>query len=267
MNSSSSEEMMTVAASRALGNDDVCFVGIGAPSAACNLAKRTHAPDIALIYESGTIDTAPETLPLSIGDGELSRTALTTVPVPEMFRYWLQGGRITVGFLGAAQIDRFGNINTTVIGDYSAPKVRLPGGGGAPEIATSSRQVFITMRQSKRSFVERVDFVTSFGHGAGPRDRQTLGIGTAGPTKLITDLAIWEPNPDTRGFTVTSLHPGVDQEQMQLSVGWPIKYAAHVAETPAPSDRELAILRRFKASSSSSPARGRVNAGSVSEHD
>ena len=142
-------EMMTIAAARALRNDDVCFVGIGAPSAACNLARLTHAPDITLIYESGTIGTKPDVLPLSIGDGELCETALTTVSVPEMFRYWLQGGRITVGFLGGAQIDRFANINTTVIGAYDKPKVRLPGGGGAPEIATSCGEIFIIMAQSQ----------------------------------------------------------------------------------------------------------------------
>ena len=141
-------EMMTIAASRALGNDDVCFVGIGAPSAACNVARLTHAPDITLIYESGTLGPAPDVLPLSIGDGELCETALTTVSVPEMFRYWLQGGHVTVGFLGAAQLDRFGNINTTVIGDYDNPKTRLPGGGGAPEIASSSQQVYITVASS-----------------------------------------------------------------------------------------------------------------------
>ena len=147
-------EMMTIAASRALSSKDVCFVGIGAPSAACNVARLTHAPDITLIYESGTIGTAPDVLPLSIGDGELCETAVSTVAVPEMFRYWLQGGKITVGFLGAAQIDRFGNINTTVIGDYDSPKVRLPGGGGAPEIATSCGEIYITLKQATRSMVE-----------------------------------------------------------------------------------------------------------------
>jgi len=161
------DEMMTIAASRALSSDDVCFVGIGAPSAACNVARLTHAPDITLIYESGTIGTAPATLPLSIGDGELCETATTTVSVPEMFRYWLQGGRISIGFLGAAQLDRFGNINTTVIGDYHKPDIRLPGGGGAPEIAISCKEVFITVKQSTRGFVEKIDFFTSLGHGTG----------------------------------------------------------------------------------------------------
>lgn len=196
-------EMMTIAAARALRNDDVCFVGIGAPSAACNVARLTHAPDITLIYESGTIGV----LPLSIGDGELCETALTTVSVPEMFRYWLQGGRISIGFLGAAQLDRFGNINTTVIGAYDKPKVRLPGGGGAPEIATSCKEIFITMKQTARGMVEKIDFFTSFGHGNGGDDRQKLGITTKGQTLLITDLALWRPDPETKEFTVASLHP------------------------------------------------------------
>src|SRR5215813_15429978 len=169
--SCSPEEMMIISAARALSNNDVCFVGIGAPSAACNVARLTHAPDITLIYESGTIGTAPDVLPLSIGDGELCDTAVTTVSVPEMFRYWLQGGRVTVGFLGAAQLDRFGNINTTVIGDYANPSVRLPGGGGAPEIATSSGEIFITTKQNKRGMVEKIDFYTSLGHGTGGDDR------------------------------------------------------------------------------------------------
>src|SRR5208282_1982316 len=181
-------EMMTVAAARALSNDDICFVGIGAPSAACNLARLTHAPDITLIYESGTIATRPDVLPLSIGDGELCDTALTTVSVPEMFRYWLQGGRISVGFLGGAQVDRFANLNTTVVGDYARPKVRLPGGGGAPEIATQCVEVFITMAQSSRAFVGKLDFITSFGHGSGGDHRRRLGLNTKGPTRLITDL-------------------------------------------------------------------------------
>src|SRR5213082_4070631 len=160
-------EMMTIAAARALRNNDVCFVGIGMPSAACNLARLTHAPDITLIYESGTIATKPDVLPLSIGDGELCDTALTTVPVVEMFRYWLQGERFTVGFLGGAQIDRFANLNTTVVGDYDEPKVRLPGGGGAPEIASACGEIFIIMAQSKRAFADKLDFVTSMGHGIG----------------------------------------------------------------------------------------------------
>jgi glutaconate CoA-transferase, subunit B len=241
------DEMMTIAASRALKNDDVCFVGIGAPSAACNIARLTHAPDITLIYESGTIGTAPDVLPLSIGDGELCDTALTTVAVPEMFRYWLQGGRVSIGFLGAAQLDKFGNINTTVIGDYAKPKTRLPGGGGAPEIATSSKQVYITMKQSLRGMVERIDFYTSFGHGDGGDHRKRLGIDTAGPTLLITDLAVWKPHAETKEFTVVSLHAGVTREDVQKNCGWKVAFADEVETTPAPTELELKTLRDLQA--------------------
>lgn len=240
-------EMMTIAAARALKNDDVCFVGIGAPSAACNVARLTHAPDITLIYESGTIGTRPDVLPLSIGDGELCSTALTTVSVPEMFRYWLQGGRITVGFLGAAQLDRFGNINTTVIGPYDRPKVRLPGGGGAPEIATSCRKIFVTLKQARRAMVEKIDFFTSFGHGEGGDHRQRLGITTRGPVLLVTDLAVWTPDPETKEFVVNSLHPGVTRAAVEETCGWPVRYAADVVETPPPTALELATLRDLQA--------------------
>lgn len=240
-------EIMTIAAARALGNDDVCFVGIGAPSAACNVARLTHAPDITLIYESGTLGTAPTVLPLSIGDGELCATALCTVSVPEMFRYWLQGGRISIGFLGAAQLDKFGNINTTVIGYYHHPKTRLPGGGGAPEIAASCGQIFITLQQSRRAMVERVDFVTSFGHGAGGQARADIGLKTKGPTLLVTDLAVWKTDPETREFTVASLHPGVTRDQMQDSCGWHVRYRHDVTQTPPPTTLELDVLRALHA--------------------
>src|SRR5712691_12561125 len=157
------DEMMAVAAARRLRNGTVCFVGIGLPSTAANLARATHAPGCVLIYESGTIGAKPFHLPLSIGDGELAETADAVVSVPEIFGYWLQAGRIDVGFLGAAQIDRWGNLNSTVIGDYEHPKVRLPGGGGAPEIATSCREIFVMLRQTPRAFVEELDFLTSLG--------------------------------------------------------------------------------------------------------
>jgi glutaconate CoA-transferase subunit B len=242
-----SNEMMTIAAARALRNEDVCFVGIGLPSAAANLARLTHAPGLTLIYESGTIATKPQVLPLSIGDGELCETALTTVSVPEMFRYWLQGGRITVGFLGGAQIDKFANLNTTVVGPYDKPKVRLPGGGGAPEIATSCGEIFIIMAQGKRSFVDRIDFVTSLGHGEGGDHRARLGLKTKGPTKLVTDLCIFEPDPETREMTVASIHPGVTCAQIAENTGWPVRYAAQVGETPAPTARELEALRALHA--------------------
>jgi glutaconate CoA-transferase subunit B len=239
--------MMTIAAARALRNEDVCFVGIGMPSAAANLARLTHAPDIVLIYESGTLGTKPSVLPLSIGDGELCETALTTVSVPEMFRYWLQGGRITVGFLGGAQIDRFANLNTTVIGPYDKPKVRLPGGGGAPEIAVCCGEIFIIMAQSRRSFVPKLDFVTSLGHGEGGDYRARLGVNSKGPTKLVTDLAVFEPDPDSKEMVVVSIHPGITREKLQENTGWPLRYAARVAETRPPTAQELEVLRDLNA--------------------
>jgi glutaconate CoA-transferase subunit B len=242
-----SNEMMTITAARALRNDDVCFVGIGMPSGAANLARLTHAPGITLIYESGTIATKPDVLPLSIGDGELCDTALTTVSVPEMFRYWLQGGRITVGFLGGAQIDRFANLNTTVVGPYDKPKVRLPGGGGAPEIAVSCGEIFIIMRQDRRSFVEKLDFITSLGHGEGGGHRARLGVKTKGPTKLVTDLAVFEPDAESKEMTVVSIHPGVTREKIAAHTGWPVRYAAMVAQTPAPTAQELEVLRELNA--------------------
>jgi len=240
-------EMMTIAAARALRNEDVCFVGIGMPSAASNVARLTHAPGLTLIYESGTIATRPDVLPLSIGDGELCSTALTTVSVPEMFRYWLQGGRMTVGFLGGAQIDRFANLNTTVVGSYDKPKVRLPGGGGAPEIASACGEIFIIMAQSKRSFAPKLDFITSMGHGEGGDHRARLGLKTKGPTKLVTDLCIFEPDRQSKEMTVTSIHPGITRDQINDNTGWPVRYAANVAETRPPTAEELTILRELHA--------------------
>ena len=243
MNDYTPTEMMTIGTARALGNDDVCFVGIGAPSAACNLARLTHAPDITLIYESGTIGTRPDVLPLSIGDGELARTALATVSVPEMFRYWLQGGRISVGFLGAAQMDKYGNINTTVIGPYDAPKVRLPGAGGATDIAASCGRVFITVRHSRRSMVDELDFVTSLGFGASGVERAQLGVKTRGPSLAITDLCTMQPDAATNELVVTGLHPGVTRSQVTEATGWDVRFAAEVDETAPPSSEELATLR------------------------
>jgi glutaconate CoA-transferase subunit B len=245
--SHSPTEMMTIAAARALKSSDVCFVGIGMPSAACNLARLTHAPNITLIYESGTIATKPSILPLSIGDGELCDTALCTVSVPEMFRYWLQGERITVGFLGGAQVDRFANLNTTVVGSYEKPKVRLPGGGGAPEIAISCGEIFIIMTHGRRGFVDKLDFVTSIGHGEGGDHRARLGVKTKGPTKLITDLCVFEPDRETKEMTVVSIHPGVTRDEIDSNTGWKVKYAREVAETPAPNPNELATLREIHA--------------------
>lgn len=243
----SADEMMTVQAARALPNDAVCFVGIGLPSAAANLARLTDAPNTVLIYESGTIGAKPTVLPLSIGDGELSATADTVVNVPEMFRYWLQGGKIDVGFLGGAQIDKYANLNTTVIGDYDQPKVRLPGAGGAPEISTQAKDVLIVMKQGPRSFVDRLDFITSPGHLNGGTSRIDAGIKTAGPSKVITDLCIMQPHPDTKELTVVEMYPGVTREQVIENTGWAIRFADEVRVSVPPSDHQLAVLRDLHA--------------------
>jgi glutaconate CoA-transferase, subunit B len=235
-----------VSAARALRNGMTCFVGIGLPSAAANLARATHAPDLVLIYESGTIGAKPAQLPLSIGDGILAETADAVISVPEIFNYWLQPGRIDVGFLGAAQIDKYGNINTTAIGgDYRSPKVRLPGAGGAPEIAASCREVIVVVRQSSRSFVERVDFVTSVGYGSGPGDRQRLGLTGAGPQKIITDLGVLEPDPESLEFTLTGLYPGITVTEVREKTGWDLAVAAEPEIISVPSAAELAALRAF----------------------
>jgi glutaconate CoA-transferase subunit B len=242
----SADEMMTVAAARALRDGMTCFVGIGLPSAAANLARATHAPGLVLIYESGTIGAKPAQLPLSIGDGMLAETADAVVSVPEIFNYWLQPGRIDVGFLGAAQIDKYGNINTTVVGDdYCHPKVRLPGAGGAPEIAASCREVIVVVRQSARSFVDRVDFVTSVGYGSGPGDRERLGLTGAGPQKIITDLGVLEPDRRTLEFTLTGLYPGVSVAAAKERTGWDLAIAAEPEIIAVPTAAELTALRRF----------------------
>jgi glutaconate CoA-transferase subunit B len=238
-----SDEIMTIAAARMVANGAVVFVGIGLPSAAANLARLTHAPDAVLIYESGTIGTKPTVLPLSIGDGELAETADVVVSVPEMFAYWLQGGRIDLGFLGAAQIDRFANINSTVVGDYRKPKVRLPGAGGAPEIAACCKEVLITLRHSTRAFVDKLDFITSAGHLEGGSSRERLGVSGQGPTMVITDLGILRPDPISKELTLTSVHPGVAVEDVIAATGWPLKVAPDVKITEPPTDEELAVLR------------------------
>ncbi len=223
-------ELMAVSAARRLEDGDVCFVGIGLPSLAANLARATHAPNCVLIYESGTIGAKPTELPLSIGDGELAETSDAVVSVPEMFAYWLQGERIDIGFLGAAQIDRHGNLNSTVIGDYDHPKVRLPGGGGAPEIATSVRDVFVMLKQSPRSFVERLDFKTSVG------DRVRV---------VVTDLGVLEPGDDGE-LTLTHVHPGVEVEEVRAATGWDLRVAEDLAVTEPPSEAELGALRSLR---------------------
>jgi glutaconate CoA-transferase subunit B len=241
------EEMMTVAAARVLDDGAVCFVGIGVPSTAANVARRLHAPALVLVYESGTLGARPDVLPLSIGDGNLAETADTVVGVVETFNYWLQPGRIDIGFLTGAQLDRFGNINTTVIGDsYSSPKVRLPGAGGAPEIAASCRKVIVVMRQSARTFVDRVDFVTSVGFGRGGRDRERHGFSGAGPTAVITDVGILAPDPVSRELVLTHLHPGVTVETARAATGWELATAPEIARTPEPTALELETVRELE---------------------
>jgi glutaconate CoA-transferase subunit B len=237
------DEMMTVAASRLLWQGCVCFVGIGVPSAAANLARLTHAPAIVLIYESGTIGTKPDVLPLSIGDGELAETATVVVSLPEIFSYWLQAGRVDVGFLGAAQIDRYGNLNTTVVGDYAHPKTRLPGAGGATEIACHARQTFVVLKQSPRSFVSALDFRTSAGFLSGGNTRATLGVGGAGPQVVITDLGVLKPHAETRELILTSRYADVSVEQITAATGWPLVIAERVDVVPPPTAAELSVLR------------------------
>jgi glutaconate CoA-transferase subunit B len=238
------DEMMTACAARALTSGMTCFVGIGLPSAAANLAQATHAPNLVLIYESGTIGAKPGRLPLSIGDGILAETADAVVSVPEIFNYWLQPGRIDVGFLGAAQIDKFANINTTVIGaDYAEPKVRLPGAGGAPEIAACCKEVIVIARQSRRKFVERVDFITSVGFGDGPGSRDYLGLPGAGPQRVITDLGVLEPDPESCELVLTAVYPGVSAAEVKERTGWDLRVAADLGEIAAPSLAELSVLR------------------------
>jgi glutaconate CoA-transferase subunit B len=239
-------EMMAVAAARSLHDGQACFVGIGAPSTAANLARATHAPNLVLIYESGAIGAKPTRLPLSIGDGELAETADAVVSVPEIFTYWLQPGRIDVGFLGAAQIDRYANLNSTVIGPYDAPAVRLPGAGGAPEIASACRSVLIMIRQSARTFVERLDFRTSVGFGDGPGDRERLGLRGAGPTLVITDLGLLTPDPDTCELVLTHVHPGVTVDAVRAATAWPLAVADTVGDTAPPTAAELTALRRLE---------------------
>jgi glutaconate CoA-transferase subunit B len=239
----STDEMMTIAASRLLGNGAVCFVGIGLPSAAANLARLTHAPDAVLIYESGTVGAKPSVLPLSIGDSELAETADFIVSIPEIFRYWLQAGRIDVGFLGAAQIDRFGNINTTVIGDYQQPKTRLPGAGGAPEIASSAKEVFVVLRQNPRGFVGQLDFITSAGYLSGGNARDEAGIPGRGPTHVVTDIGILQPDPQTRELIMTALYPGKTVDEARAATGWPLKFADQIQRIDPPDQVELDVLR------------------------
>jgi len=239
-----SDEMMTVASARALAGATTCFVGIGLPSTAANLARKVHNPGLVLIYESGTIGAKPAVLPMSIGDGELADTADAVVSVPEIFNYWLQAGRCDVGFLGAAQVDRFANINTTSITRVEGqPDLRLPGAGGAPEIAAHAGKVLIVVRHSRRVFVDDLSFVTTVGFGTGVGDRDRLGLRGAGPTEVITDLGVMKPDPETAELTLVAVHPGVTVDRVLAATGWPLKIADEVATTTAPGEKELSALR------------------------
>ena len=249
----SSDEMMSVVASRHLRDGQVCFVGIGLPSEAANLARLSHAPEVVLIYESGTVGTRPDVLPLSIGDGELAERADLVVSVPEIFSYWLQAGRVDVGFLSAAQIDRFANLNSTVIGDYDRPKVRLPGAGGAPEIASHAGEVIVMIRHSERTFVASVDFISSYGFGRSGEGRD--GHRGAGPAVVITDLGVLRPDPDTNELCLAALHPGVEVEQVVASTGWPLRVLGQLETTVPPSAEELRVLRGLKKRTAAAHAR------------
>jgi glutaconate CoA-transferase, subunit B len=238
-------DVMTVVAARHLQRAKVCFIGVGRPSTAAILAREVHNPELVLVYESGTIGAKPLRIPLSIGDGELAETADAVVSVPEMFNYWVQPGRLDVAFLGAAQIDRFGNLNSTVIGDYDRPKVRLPGGGGAPEIAAACGEVVVIAPHSTRTFVERLDFVTSVGFGHGPGARERLGFRGKGPTTVITDLGVLEPDSETNELTLTQLHQGVEADEVREATGWRLAVAAEPRRTEPPTDDELGALREL----------------------
>ena len=237
------DEMMTIAAARLIWPGCVCFVGIGVPSAAANLARLTHAPEIVLIYESGGIGTQPSVLPLSIGDGELAETATAVVSLPEIFSYWLQAGRIDLGFLGAAQIDRFGNLNTTVIGGYAKPKTRLPGAGGAPEIALHAKQIFVVLKQSPRSFVAKLDFCTSAGFLNGHGERARRAIAGAGPQGVITDLGVFKPAGDSQELTLVARYENVSVDKIRQATGWQLAIADNIDVVATPTATELRVLR------------------------
>jgi glutaconate CoA-transferase subunit B len=240
-------EVQTIVAARRLRDARVVFIGVGRPSTAAILARAVHNPRLVLVYESGTIGAKPTRIPLSIGDGELAATADVVVSVPEMFNYWVQAGRIDVAFLGAAQVDRFANLNSTVIGDYDHPRTRLPGAGGAPEIAGGCGEVIVMASHDARTFVERLDFVTTVGHGDGPDARRRLGFRGAGPTAVITDLGVLEPDPESRELVLVQTHPGVEVEQVRERTGWELRVAGEPRVTEEPTAAELSALRELVA--------------------
>ena len=236
-------EMMVVTASRELADHDVVFVGIGLPNMACNLARLTHAPNLVMVYESGVIGSRPARLPLSIGDPTLVAGSLMVCGMADVFHMLLQGGRIEVGFLGGAQVDRFGNINTTVVGDYSQPRVRLPGSGGAPEIAIHAKRTLVIARLDRRAFPEQVDFITSPGHRMRGRSRGELGMPGSGPVRVITDLGTLAANPETGELELESIYPGVSVDDVRSRIGWDLVVRDPVKTTNPPREYDLRLLR------------------------
>jgi len=239
----SSSELMTINAARLLRDGDVVFVGVGLPNIVCNLAQRTVAPELQLVYESGVFGARPERLPLSIGDPTLVSGSTAVTSMFELFAYYLQAGLIDVAFLGGAQIDRYGNLNTTVIGDYAKPKVRLPGSGGACEIAIHARQILVIMRQAQRSFVDKLHFRTSPGHSGDPEHDGARGWWGSGPTSVVTDLGTYGFDEATGEMTLMTMHPGVTLDQVRENMGWDPKIAEDLGETPAPTEEELRLIR------------------------
>jgi glutaconate CoA-transferase subunit B len=240
------DELIVIATARRLRPRQIAFVGIGLPSAAAMLALASHAAELVLVYESGVLGAKPTYVPLSVADGILAKTAVDVVSVPELFNYWLQPGRIDVGLLGAGQVDRMGNINSTAIGDYSRPSVRLPGAGGAPEIGSAAKEFMVLVRQSKRSFVEAVDFVSTVGNGRAAGDRKRFGLPGKGPAAVVTDLGVYEPDPDSAELRLVALQPGARVEAAKAQTGWNLEIAPNVVALAPPTERELAILRGFE---------------------
>ncbi|HEY3775736.1 MAG TPA: CoA-transferase [Solirubrobacteraceae bacterium] len=246
----STGELQTIVAARLLTDVRSVFIGVGRPSTAALLARMVHNPDLVLVYESGTIGAKPSRIPLSIGDGELAETADTVVSVPEMFNYWIGTGRVQVAFLGAAQVDRHGNLNSTVIGDYGHPRTRLPGAGGAPEIASFCQEVVVIAPHSPRTFVERLDFRTTVGFGDAAGDRERWGFTGKGPTAVVTDLGVLtpeksDPTDHARELTLTQIHPGVEVDQVRQATGWDLRVAEDPARTQPATDEELSALREL----------------------
>jgi len=238
----SSAELMIINAARLLRDGDTVFVGVGQPNLACNLAKRTHAPNLVMIYEAGVIGAEPARLPLSIGDPTLVSGALSVVSMYDIFALYLQRGNVDVGFMGGAQIDKYGNINATIIGDYAHPKVRLPGSGGSQEIAAWAERCYIMTPHQKRRFPEKVDFLTSAGFLSGRAEREKIGLRGGGMLAVVTDLGILEPD-ETGELVLTALHPGKTAQEAIDNTGWPLKVATNLGTTEPVTEKEFRILR------------------------